>query len=114
MTTPQVVAEAASRELEAKGAYVGRPSYMSALGMFILSSQVLGALPSSTIQPTASLVQIQTQSSTFSSIVISKAPSSLDLFRAIDKIYDELLNNTVELDADSHRVLYEDRWSLYE
>jgi len=114
VTTPQVVAEAASRELEAKGTYVGRPSYMSAIGMFILSSQVLGSLSPSTREPAATLVQVQSQSSTFSSVVISKTPSDLDLFRAIDSIYDELLTNMVELDADSHRALYEDRWSLYE
>jgi hypothetical protein len=44
---------------------------------------------------------------------LSSEITSIDLFRQINRVYDDLLRNQVELDADSRRVLYEHLWDLY-
>lgn len=39
--------------------------------------------------------------------------STLDLFVQINRVYDDLLNNQVELDSESKQALYENLWDLY-
>lgn len=36
-----------------------------------------------------------------------------DVFSQINRIYDDILQNQVELDADAKRALYTDLWDLY-
>ena len=44
---------------------------------------------------------------------LSQGINSIDVFREINRIYDELLHNQVALDPDSHRALYANLWDLY-
>lgn len=39
--------------------------------------------------------------------------SYIDVFKQINRVYDDLLVNQVELDLDSKRVLYSNLWDLY-
>lgn len=39
--------------------------------------------------------------------------TELDVFKQINRIYDQLLKNQVELDSDSKRALYSNLWDLY-
>jgi hypothetical protein len=39
--------------------------------------------------------------------------SEVDLFNQVNRIYDELLKNQIELDTDSKRALYGNLWNLY-
>jgi hypothetical protein len=39
--------------------------------------------------------------------------SEIDLFNQVNRIYDELLKNQIELDTDSKRALYGNLWNLY-
>lgn len=39
--------------------------------------------------------------------------SEMDLFDQINRLYDDMLKNQVELDADSKRALYKNLWDLY-
>jgi hypothetical protein len=44
---------------------------------------------------------------------ISLEIRDIDLFRQINRIYDDLLNNQHDLDLDSKRALYTNLWDLY-
>jgi hypothetical protein len=46
--------------------------------------------------------------------VPSRRTAERELFAVINDIYDRLLKNSHDLDLDSHRILYENRWVLYE
>lgn len=37
----------------------------------------------------------------------------LDLFNQINRVYDDLLRNQIDLDSDSKRALYVNLWDLY-
>lgn len=44
---------------------------------------------------------------------LSTEISYVDVFKQINRVYDDLLVNQVELDLDSKRVLYANLWDLY-
>jgi hypothetical protein len=44
---------------------------------------------------------------------ISLEVSEIDLFRQINRVYDDLLKNQQDLDPDSKRALYANLWDLY-
>lgn len=54
----------------------------------------------------------QEESGTIHSIDVSGV-GSLDLFEAINSVYDKILNEQNPLDDDSFRVLHANRWDLY-
>ncbi len=39
--------------------------------------------------------------------------TAMDLFSQINRVYDNLLKNQIDLDADSKRALYANLWDLY-
>src|SRR2546428_88930 len=46
-------------------------------------------------------------------VSISLQLTELDVFKQINRVYDLLLKNQVELDIDSKRALYSNLWNLY-
>jgi len=44
---------------------------------------------------------------------ISLQISELDIFNEINRLYDDLLRNQIELDPDSKHALYANLWDLY-
>src|SRR4051794_23262131 len=44
---------------------------------------------------------------------ISLEIGEIDLFRQINRVYDDLLRNQQDLDSDSKRALYANLWDLY-
>jgi len=44
---------------------------------------------------------------------ISAEITELDIIRQINRVFDDLLRNQVDLDIESKRVLYVNRWALY-
>lgn len=57
-------------------------------------------------------VELRGTEATLSRALLSQI-DSMDLFRQINRVYDDLQKNLVELDADSKRALYENLWNLY-
>ncbi len=53
-------------------------------------------------------------SSTPSSSMVPRLASASEVMAQIHRVYDELLTSQVELGDDARRVLYENRWDLYE
>ncbi len=73
---------------------------------------VAGAPPQVMIEPVVGHEDIS--SATNTSGMVSYWISERDLYKALNAVVEQLLNEQVELDADAKAALYEDRWQLYD
>ncbi len=45
--------------------------------------------------------------------ILSLEITDIDVFNQVNRVYDELLKNQVDLDTESKRALYQNLWNLY-
>ena len=63
--------------------------------------------------PIEDTVTLSRGTSGTASQAVSLEVRDIDLFRQINRIYDDLLKNQQDLDPDSKRALYANLWDLY-
>lgn len=102
------ISDSRCRELEARGTAGSTLAKTALLSLVLVLAQYAAPLRELDL----SRVQLIRTAGTVSE------PSSLqinemDIFEQINRVYDDLLVNQVELDAESKRVLYANLWDLY-
>jgi hypothetical protein len=102
------VAEEKNEELDANATAGGSTFIAATLSLAMLLAQY----SFSPVALSSSNITISGTSGTVSQAV-SLQISELDLFKQINRIYDDLLKNQQELDADAKRALYGNMWDLY-
>ena len=96
------------RELDSNGTAGVTAVTITALGIALLSAQY-SVMPIDLRDKHIYLPGTQGTISRTLSLEISE----IDLFHQVNRIYDELLKNQIELDTDSKRALYGNLWNLY-
>jgi hypothetical protein len=103
------VLEQKTRELEAQGTVGYLIVTTTALGLAVALAQHSYSPAVLSEQQNITLIAAEgTRSEALASEI-----NELDLFQQINRVYDDLLKNQVELDADSKRALYTQLWDLY-
>jgi hypothetical protein len=94
--------------LEARGT-TGSTLAKSAILSLVL---VLAQYPISRLDSGESNVRLADTVETLSEPFFSQA-TEMDLLLEMNRVYDDLLRNQIELDIDSKRTLYSNLWDLY-
>ena len=102
------ISDTKRRELDVHGT-TGSALLATALGVALVLAQY--ATPRICEKPAGSIRLAGTEGTVAKSD--SLEINELDVFKQIDRIYDSLLKNQVELDNDSKRALYSNLWNLY-
>jgi len=104
------IAEDKIRELEAHGtAGATTVKTAAAIGLTLLLAQYSSLIVDS--REAVKLFSAGTQGTSFQ--VLSLRITELDLFGQLNRVYEEILTNQVDLDEDSKRILYSNLWNLY-
>ena len=106
--TDMTATEDKIRELDARGTAGMLAVTTTALGLALLFAQY-SVVPIDLQDKRIYLPGTQGTISRSLSLEISE----MDLFNQVNKIYDELLKNQIDLDTDSKRALYGNLWNLY-
>jgi hypothetical protein len=102
------ISESKTRELEARGTTGSTIARTAALGLALIIAQ--HSLPHRDVTPGA--IKLTGTEGTISQPMALQI-NELDVFSQINRVYDDLLRNQVELDSDSKRALYTNLWDLY-
>lgn len=101
------ISEQTQEALEARGTAGSSIVKTTALAVAIMCARYYASI----VPPTDRVVVLQTPGSF--SAAASLGVDERDIFTQFHRVYDELLQNQIELDADAKRALYENLWDLY-
>lgn len=96
---------------EARSTHWLKPLHMSSLALVVLSLHSAARAQAQSARGESWLAGAAQDSY---SVHARFEVSDIDLFRAVDRVYDRLLSAQSELDEESRRVLYEHLWDLYD
>ena len=102
------ISESKTRELEARGTAGSTLVRTAALSLALLIAQ--HSLPQREVD-SSEIKLTGTEGTVLQTMTLQL--NELDVFSQVNRVYDDLLKNQVELDSDSKRALYANLWDLY-